>query len=219
MNSLKRDYRMSDADLCMLTSNLVVFMNRDRIHFTARGITEEMVTALKNLGDAFEIFPSDSYYFSENLLAVETKNKTRESLCIKLRAIMGYAKIMWGQNSPQVRRFDAGSLNRLEDKVLLTTCRLAVHVAENYLSELSPIGLTGAMINALDASCQTFEDNLIAITNAQAEREINAQERITKGNELYFLVAKYCQIGKIIWEDVNEAKYSDYAINTSLNFA
>ncbi len=215
MNSLKRDYKMSDADLCMFASNIVMFMTRDGIQFTARGITEEMIASFENLGNAFEIFPNDNFYFADYLTAVESKNATRESLRIKLRVIIGFAKIMWGQNSPQVMRFDADFLKRQNDRILLTTCRMAVHVAEDYLAGLSPIGLTEAMINDLEATCQTFEDNLIAIINARSERDNKAQERVQKGNELYSFVVKYCQIGKIIWEDVNEAKYYDYVIHTS----
>ena len=37
-------------------------------------------------------------------------------------------------------------------------------------------------------------------------------ERIAKGNELYALVAKYCNMGKLVYENINSPKYKAYLI-------
>lgn len=215
MDPIKRDYTMSDPDLCMFTSNLVITMTRDQAQFTTRGVTAAMVTALKTLGDAFEVFPPDAYYLNDVMMATETKNATRESLVLKLRAIIGYAKIKWGTSALQVKRFDAGEMTTEADKKFLTTCRLGVKVANEFLADLTPIGLTAAMITDLTTTANTFETNLNSISSAQANRDMKTQERITKGNELYSFVSRYCEIGKIIWEDVDPAKYNDYVIYDS----
>ena len=41
---------------------------------------------------------------------------------------------------------------------------------------------------------------------------VKTQERVNDGNLLYGFVARYCEVGKIIWQDVDEAKYNDYVI-------
>jgi hypothetical protein len=215
MDSVKRDYTLSDADLCMFTSNLVITMTRDQAQFTTRGVTAAMVTSLKALGDAFEIFPPDNYYLQDYLLATETKAATREALTIKLRAIVGYAKIKWGPNAPQVKKFGAGDMTIQTDKTFLVTCRMGVKIANDYLTDLTPVGLTAAMITDLTTFANTFETNLNSIASAQETRDLKTQERITKGNELYSFVSRYCEIGKIIWEDVDPAKYNDYVIYDS----
>jgi len=38
MISIKREYSMSNADLCILASNFVVFITRDSTQFAARGV-------------------------------------------------------------------------------------------------------------------------------------------------------------------------------------
>ncbi len=215
MTTLTRNYSMSDADLCLFTSNLVVTMTRDQAQFTIRGVTAAMVTALKALGDAFEVFPPDNYYLQEYVLATETKNTTRESCTLKLRAIMGYAKIKYGSHSTQVKKFGAGDMTKQADKTFLVTCRMGIKVANDYLTDLTPVGLTAAMITDLTTAATLLETNLNTIATAQANRDIKTQERITKGNEIYTLVARYCEIGKIIWEDVDPAKYNDYVIYDS----
>ncbi|MCX6153137.1 MAG: hypothetical protein NT007_03140 [Candidatus Kapabacteria bacterium] len=212
MNPSKRNYNMTDAELCMFTSNLVNTMTRDQTEFTASGVTALMVTAMETLGNAFEVFPADAFYYADYLVAVETKNTHRETCTLKLREIVGYAKMKWGSTSPQVKKFDAGDLSKDSDLAFLSKCRLAVATATSYLTDLTSVGLTDPKIDALEAAAQLFEDAMNDIATAQEIRDIKTQERIEKGNELYALVARYCEIGKIIWEDVNEAKYNDYVI-------
>ncbi|MCX6153292.1 MAG: hypothetical protein NT007_03945 [Candidatus Kapabacteria bacterium] len=94
----------------------------------------------------------------------------------------------------------------------MTTCRFGVGIAREYLTDLTSVGLTDAMIDDLEDTAQLMEDSMNEIATAQETRDIKAVERIEKGNELYALVSRYCEIGKYIWEDVNEAKYNDYVI-------
>lgn len=208
----QRNYNMTDAELAVFTSNLVVFMTRDQTQFTTRGVTAAMVTALETLGNAFEILPADSYYLAEYMAAAESKNNHRELCTVKLRAIIGYVKIKWGVNATQVRKFGASNMTRQDDKKFLMTCRLGVTIATEYLTDLTPVGLTQAMIDDLEDTAQLMEDDLNDIASAVATRDIKTVERINKGNELYDYVSRYCDVGKIIWEDVDTAKYNDYVI-------
>jgi hypothetical protein len=62
MKAVERDYNISNAELCMMASNFVVFMNRDSTEFAARGVDALAITAFEALGNAFEVFPPDEYY-------------------------------------------------------------------------------------------------------------------------------------------------------------
>ena len=59
MKEINRDYNLTNAELCMLASNFVVFMNRDSTEFAARGVDAAAITAFQTLGNAFELFPTD----------------------------------------------------------------------------------------------------------------------------------------------------------------
>ncbi|MCX6154575.1 MAG: hypothetical protein NT007_10480 [Candidatus Kapabacteria bacterium] len=213
MISSKRTYQFTDAELCMLTSNLVKTMMSDQTEFTARGVTATMVTEMEALGNAFEVFPSDAYYFADCQLAMEIKQTRRSSCTLKLKEIVVLAKIKWGVGSPQVKKFDTSFVLKESDLVFLSKCRLAVKTATDYLAELSSIGLTSGMIDDLLDETQLFEEALYANSTSNEQRELKTRERITKGNELYELVSSYCEIGKIIWDDVNDAKYRNYLIS------
>ena len=57
-----RTYPMTDSDLAMFTSNLIVFMNRDSAEFVNMGVDAAEISALEALCNAFERFPNDAYY-------------------------------------------------------------------------------------------------------------------------------------------------------------
>ncbi len=209
---LNRNYTLSDSELALFASNLVAFMTRDSAEFAARGVDAAAITALGAKGDEFEAFPSDPEYKAVVIIAVENKDATRTQLHSDIRGITDRAMIKWGIDSGRYKRFDVKDLTKMSDKDLLFASRRVVRIGTIYLADLSAEGLTQAMLDALTALTQTFEDNLNTLSDAISVRDEKTEERITLGNELYALVTKYCEIGKVIWKDTSEAKYNDYII-------
>jgi hypothetical protein len=76
--------------------------------------------------------------------------------------------------------------------------------------------MTQVMIDNLRAEAQVMEDKYHAIALKEGERDDATEERINLANALYNNLAKYCQIGKSIWDDISEAKYNDYVINPTV---
>lgn len=212
MIEIRTNYKMSNADLCMFTSNLITFMTRDSAEFAARGVDSTDITALETLSNAFEIFPPDEYYKSAVSGYVDTKNNTRDVCTADIQLISGYFEQKWGEKNFRYKQLRIKGIHIMSDNNFLVSCRNVAAVAEEYLSDLTAEGLTQTDIDALTANAQTFEDNLNSIASAIALRDEKAQERALKGNELYSYVSKYCKLGKIIWENVDEAKYNDYVI-------
>lgn len=212
LKPLKRDYRLTDAELCSFTFNLITSMTRDDTEFTARGITSVERTALETLATAFESFPNDEYYRADVTLAVQTKENLRELMEVKIRDIVQCAIIKWGEGSPQYKKFAVSKVNNGNDRTFLTIARQVVLVGTDYLTELTDVGLTQTMLDNLEDDADSFHSALISIYNAEEIRDNKTQERIQKGNEIYTLVKNYSMIGKIIWDDVDEAKYNDYVI-------
>lgn len=215
IKELTRDYNMTKSELCMFTSNLIGIMNRDSVEMLLKDVTALDITALQDMGDAYELFPDDAYYQGDVTISVEIKNALKESCIIQMRAIIGCAKIKWGASSAQVKRFNASKMSVERDRNLLTMARQCVTLASSYLLDLTDVGLTQAMIDSLSADAQSMEDEMNNISEKELIRDMKTEERLTDGNELYGYVSKYCEIGKIIWQDVSEAKYNDYVIYAS----
>lgn len=212
LKPLRRNYFMTDAELSSFTFNLLSSMTRDDTEFTARGVTSVERTALETLATAFESFPDDEFYRADITTAVEDKDALRETMSVNIRDIVQCAIIKWGEGSGRYKKFGTKNVGSEGDKAFLTTSRQVVTVGTAYLTDLSSVGLTQTMLDDLSADADSFHDALIAIYDAEELRDDKTQERIQKGNEIYEFVTKYCQIGKIIWDDVDEAKYNDYVI-------
>lgn len=212
MTELKRDYTMSNPDLCMLVGNLVSFMTRDNVEFTARSVTVLMRTAFETLGNAFEIFPSDEEYKGLITIEVDAKAVLRDAIILKVQKISGYVDQKWGTDSGQYARLAIAGLQKLKETDFVFRAREVVRIATEYLADLTPLGLTQGELDALTADAQSFEVKVHAVSDAKALRDIKARERTEKGNELYSFAVGYAKVGKLIWENVNEAKYNDYII-------
>ena len=212
MKVVEREYNMSNADLAMLASNFVVFMNRDSANFAVRGVDAAAITAFEALGNAFEVFPPDEYYQAAISGEVDLKLIARLNATDMIQSISGYFEQQWGLADFHYKQLRIKGFHIMTDNNFLVTCRNVVSVATEYLASLTAIGLTQSDIDALEAEAQTFEDKLNSIAQKKAERDDKAQERSEKGNQLYYFVKQYSTIGKLIWENVDEAKYNDYLI-------
>jgi hypothetical protein len=212
MEELKRDYTMSNPDLCQLVSNMVSFMTRDATEFAARGVDALAITAYETLGNAFEVFPSDEEYKGLITIEVDAKEVLRDSIIERVQLISGFIEQKWGINSGEYKRLGISNFQNLKETAFLYRTREVVRIATEYLADLTPIGLTQAMLDALDADAQSFEDKMTAVSDAKAVRDTKANERTEKGNELYSYAVNYAKVGKLIWENVDESKYNDYII-------
>jgi hypothetical protein len=207
-----RDYNMSDAELMMLASKFVFNMTRDAAEFAARGVNAAAVTAFETLGNAFEVFPPDEVYLGELKDASSAKNVLRDTITDELQLISGFFEQKWGADSGKYASLRVKGFHNFSDSNFLLTARNVVAQATAYLLDLTPIGLTQAMIDSLTANAQSFEDALIDVIDKKELRDSKAHERTEKGNELYEFAALYAKIGKLVWENVDESKYNDYII-------
>lgn len=217
MEAIKRNNNFSNSELAIIVGNIVSAMNRDATEFAARNVTQTNIDNFEALGNAFEIFPTDEIYQAEISIVVDEKNLSRTNCFNKVQFITGYFEQEWGLSSPYYRQLGIKNISEMRDAEFLVACRRVVQVAQSRLTTLSTLGLTQSDIDSLNTEAQTFEDKMHLVFEKTAEREIKTQERTTLANELYSELKKYCMIGKLVWENVDEAKYNDYVIHKTVN--
>ncbi|MCX6154882.1 MAG: hypothetical protein NT007_12060 [Candidatus Kapabacteria bacterium] len=215
--SLTRNYIMSDADLCMFASNLISFLTRDLTEFEAFGVNAGAISDFEDIGNAFARLPTDNWYLGNTAIATEDKKVKADELRLALRAISLRAENKWGVNSARCKQLGVVGMNRFNDRDLLVNARNVHYIATQYLTDLASEGLTAPMLTALETLASEFESTMNAQSDAIVVRGIKSEERIIKGNELYALVTKYCNIGKMIWENSDPAKFADYLRYPTVN--
>lgn len=210
--AVKRNYALSDSELALFADALVTFMTRDSVQFAARGVNAAAITALGDKENEFEAFPSDEDYKGLMMIATQAKDASRTALEVAIRNVSDRAMLKWGASSGQYKRFDVKQLNNRKDKDLHFIGRNVGRVGTEYLADLADEGLTQAMLDDLEDKTEDFELKMTAVLDAIANRDKKTEERIALGNELYMLVSKYCEIGKVIWKGTSEANFNDYVI-------
>jgi hypothetical protein len=208
-----RAYTLSDAGLALFSSNLVVNMTRDTTEFAVRGVTAIDITAFQTLENSFEVFPTDDNLRGLVMIEVADKDVLRATIDNEIQLISGFVEQQWGGNSGQYKRLSINKIQNASDDSFLVKARGVASVATEYIATLTLIGLTQADIDSLNANAQLFEDKLNSVKSAEETRAIKTQERINLGNSVYTFVQNYTRIGKLIWENVDFAKYEDYVIN------
>ncbi|HPO61624.1 MAG TPA: hypothetical protein PK762_00900, partial [Candidatus Kapabacteria bacterium] len=209
---VKRNYNMTDAELCMFTSHLCLTLTRDLADLTEFGITAAKISALKALGDAFEVTQTDDYYRGEKRVSTEEKTAKEEVVMDYMRKMGMRAALKWGVKSSKYARLGIEGLAKFkEDKLLLKARDIHTFLTEN-LADLADVGLTQAMLDDFATANNDLEGARNAQLNAIENRDLSTSTREIKGNEIYELVSKYCEIGKKLYFNSNPAKYNDYII-------
>lgn len=211
-SEIKRNYRMTDAELCMFTSNLCNVLTRDLTDLAAYGIDAAKVTALKNMGDEFEATQTDDYYRGEVRVATENKIAAEELVRDTIRSMSARAALKWGINSGKYARLGLKGMAKFkEDKFLLKARDVHTFLCTQ-LAELADVGMTQEMLDDFADYNEALELTRNEQYNAIDRRDHYTAERARKGNKLYALVKNYCDIGKKIYFKTEPAKYNDYVI-------
>ena len=211
-NEVRRNYSMSNAELCMICSNLISVLNRDLSEMAVFGVTTATVTAFKNLGNDFEMFPSDDFMLGDIMVATEAKNLKKEELKELIRQMAARAEAKWGTNSTQYQRLRITGMNDFTDIQLLGLARTLLLTMTKYQTDLVSLGLTQAVLDAYKDKIDEFEGTINNQSEAVSLRDTKTKERIAMGNQLYEQLLSFCNFGKILYERANPAKYKDYVI-------
>lgn len=210
-----RNYSMSDADLCMFTSNLCLMLTDDLIPLGLFGLTALKISALEALGDAFEVYPSDDSLRGLVEIATRTKDEKAELVRQLIRDMSARMEMKFGAQSAEWNRLGVLNMNNFTDKDLLFAGRRVQTVCTEYLTSLADFGLTQIILDNMEVVCQAFETALNAQMDAISNRQMATKDRVDKGNEIYTLVSLYCDMGKRYWFDKNPVKYNQYIIYSS----
>ncbi len=208
----QRDYNFTDPELALFASDLVSDMTRDATEFEKFGVDQSQIDVFQELGNQFEIFPSDEMLEGDSVIATDDKNAKLEQVKEKIRNMSMRIEMKWGENSGQHKRLGIKGMSGMSDGTLLYTARRVHTVMTEYLADLADEGLTQQLLDDFSDLNEEFEIAKNVQHDKVNDRDVKRIERIRLGNELYSFVSKYCDIGKRVWFKLDPAKYDDYVI-------
>lgn len=211
-NLIRRNYNMTDAELCSFASSLAGIMTRDIADLAPFGITAATIASFKALVDAFEMFPSDDYMLGDMMIATRRKDQAKEEVKNQIRIMAARFEAKFGRNSGEYKKLGISDLSNMNDKNLLGVSRGVYLSAVKFKTQLADYGVTDAVLEAYNDMDEAFEHAINDQGDAIMNRDNTTQDRIKTGNELYAYVTKYCNFGKTVYERTDPAKYNDYVI-------
>ena len=207
-----RNFSMTYADLVGNCNKIHAFILRDASEFLLYGINTLAVTGFLTKINAFVDLPQDIALEADVINATKAKNELANELRIMLRAFSTRAKLALGEDDANYYRFHSKDLSRVPDNELFLFSEVVSQASVELLTTLATAGLTQDMIDDLDAKIIDFKTAVSTQLTAIADRDNAANNRVKKANELYGLLTKYCDVGKTIWYETNEALYNDYVL-------
>lgn len=212
-----RNYKLTDANLIVKCNNTHRLLVRDAAEFANYNVLAAENSQFRLDINSFENLATDIELEGIKIDTTTLKDQAAERVKVAIREIMSRAQNKYGVNAGKYKRFGTLGMDTFDDANLLACGRRVARVGTALLTELATKGLTAAMLTSLTALNQTFEDALDNQSDAIANRDEAAEDRVEMGNLLYKKLVEYCETGKTIWTTRDEAKYNDYVIYETID--
>lgn len=212
LTPLRRTYGISDAALVDLGQTVHAALVRDLADFAQYGIAATNATALLEQINDFFAFPKDEYYAGIMMEATVLKNNAITAMSEAAEGIVRRAIFKYGKGSAEVASFGWEGYANKREAEKLSVCNLVSQTATRKLTDMADTGLTAVIIADLDSLVTAARTQVAAKKATVEQRDQKVQERIGLGNDLYKQIAKYAELGKDHWENIDEAKYNDYVL-------
>jgi hypothetical protein len=215
--SVVRLYHFSDATLVTKGKEKIAFMRRDAAAFTPFGVTAPLVSSLETALNAFSNTITDIEAVNNQTGVTAAKDAKADQLRVAIRAIMARAELKYGTGNPKYKKFGTEALSQQSDSDLHFTGKRVVRVGTEFLADLTPNGLTPAMLSGITTLNNEFELLIVDLKIKIGERDIVQEDRVEAGNAIYKTLMQYTATGLSIWETTDVAKYNDYVVYNTVN--
>ncbi len=207
----KRVYNFSDGTLIQKTDTLIINIQRDAADFATRGTTAATVSALQDMRDDFDNYPTDPELQGREVDATLKKVSAQRDLTLQIKVVRDIAYDQY-KGKGLYSCFGFKNMDNATDASLHRLAKRTVRVGTTLLPDLTDNGLTPDVLKTVAELDKTFDAALDAQEAAIETRDIATQARVRKGNDLYREFSRLCAIGKSLYASTDEAKYNDYVI-------
>ncbi len=206
-----RLYSMSDADLKQTADDVVTLVTRDLTDFNKRNVVNQTLADLNDLIVAFDNLRTDEELQGSVMDATQAKDVLAEQIRKTIRKFRNMAALQYDSKG-KYNSFGFEDMANMSDNELYRLAKRVIRVATTLSAELANQGLVAQDISYLSTAVSLFDESIDAQHKAKEDRDLATEARVTQGNILWAEITRLCSIGKSIFEDEDEAKYSDYVL-------
>mgnify|MGYP003503837393 FL=1 len=212
-----RYYNFSDAVLIMKGRTIIAFIRRDKEQFKNYAVTTNSLNDLSILIDQFAESAPDVMKLGDQKIATEDKDGKAEELRVIIRDVMTHVASKYKENTARYKKFGTGALSQVSDETLLVISKTVVACCKQMFSELEVTGLTNQKIEHVGKVADSLSDLMVTQRLRIGDRDIDQEDRVENGNQIYTELVRLCDIGRNIWQTTNVAKTNDYIIYNTVS--
>lgn len=211
-NDRELNFSFSYNELINLSFEKEALLTRDLADLTARGITAARLTAFGTLRSNFVAVPTDVTLVANISIAKNQRDALADPLRISIREVQGIAANTFGSGSAEHKSFIPQALSDLDAGALYLLSSTIVAQGTNYLAQMTPKGLTAAMLTSITTQANNLKPKITAFELAQWAQLLGTQNRHNTANALYDEMAAMCETAIVYYQDRNPLKASEYII-------
>lgn len=206
------NFTMSYDELVNLSYEKQAYLTRDVADLTSRGITVDRIAGIATLRTAFFNIPTDGVMVGLINVAITNRDAAVAPLIVIMQEIFGIARNTFGQNSGEYKTFGSTELNRLDPSGLVRLCSNIALRAKNYLSQMTPHGLSATMITDLETKANAVQPLIVAVDEAEGNRPLTTVQRHNAANALFDEINAMCGSAQVYYADRNPTKAANYIV-------
>ena len=214
-NENELHFKMSYNEVLNLSFEKEVLLTRDQADLNSRGITIIRITAFGVLRNTFMAVPQDETMVANIGVAIAARDVVANDMRIALREVLGIAKNKFGDDSADYKTFKPGDISRMAAAELSFLSVTIVTQGNFYLTQLTPKGLTAAMLSSITTLKGTLDTKIKGVDTAQANQLTTTQTRHNAANALFDEMRDMCNTAQVYYADRNPLKASEYVIYES----
>ena len=208
----ERRFSLSLSELYDLANRIIVAMQRDIADFAQFKILPANITALESLTEQFYNSLNDDMYKAEYSYAIQLRNQLRNELHYFLKRLAIAAKNVFKHEPSIYNTMALTKTAKLNDSEFVIEANNIYENAVHHKTKLEVEGIDAEFLTNFETKLTEMRAVMRTIDVTFNTREHKTEERIKISNTLYETLAKYCDYGKLLYEDVSPAKYNDYLL-------
>jgi hypothetical protein len=205
-------FNMTIDELINLCYEKETYFARDTAELAERGITIARINGLITLRGNLQNIPTDITMRALITKEVEAKDEKRAILETNMREIVNIARIGFKNNPSDFKTFGNVAFSTASIAELCIRSIIVASRATAYLTELTPLGLTSAMIASLATQKTDVEEGIVHVNTAESNRIITTNKRDVAAKTLYTELSKMCQTAQAYYAERKPLKADDYII-------
>jgi hypothetical protein len=211
-HELKTEFKFSYGYLGHLGETALSLITRDSTELGTYGVDAAYKLNLETKLTEFSDFPDDEELLGAAVDLREIKDTNADNLRVAIRTMMTKVEKVFPINSGKWIRFGVKSLSQMDDHALGRCGPRVARMCNKFLADLTPKGVTAALITELETLSDKFNDSWDEFTDAELERISTTHQRIGLANSIYAIIVEVFDFGKDYWSTRDISKYKGYVI-------